>query len=91
MEELKPDSNPLNFGTLSEIMERFSQIPYEQFQQELNDWFMNGLKEKGIDVAQLEKQHSSNLSELISLIYHKAELLQTLIESHIKTNGDEGK
>jgi hypothetical protein len=91
MEEFKPDGKPLNFGSLSGIMERFGRVPYEQFQQELNDWFTNNLREKGIDMADLEKRGYPGLSELISLIYHKAELLQTLTESKIKMKDDESK
>ena len=37
----KPD-----FSLLSGIIQRSTQVPYEQFQQELNDWFKSGLAEK---------------------------------------------
>lgn len=91
MEELKPGSNPPNFGSISEIMERFGRVPFEQFQKELNDWFMSGLKEKGIDVAELEKQGYPDLPDLISSIYHKAEVLQTLADLKIKPDNHESK
>jgi hypothetical protein len=84
MEELKPDNNPPNFGSLSEIMERFGHVPYEQFQKDLNDWFITGLKENGVSIADLEKQGYPDLSTLISSIYHKAEVLQTLADLKIK-------
>jgi hypothetical protein len=84
MEEVKPDNNPPKFGSLTKIMERFGQVPYEQFQQELNDWFIAGLKENGMDMADLEKQGYPDLSTMISSIYHKAEVLQTLADVKIK-------
>jgi len=33
------DSEEVAFGTLTDIMDRFQQVPFEQFQKELNDWF----------------------------------------------------
>jgi hypothetical protein len=37
----KPD-----FSLLSGIIQRSTQVPHEQFQQELNDWFKSSLTEK---------------------------------------------
>lgn len=88
MEELKPDNTPPKFGSLAEIMERFGQVPYEQFQKELNDWFVAGLKENGMNVTDLEKQGYPDLSTLISSIYHKAEVLQTLSDLKIKPDNE---
>ena len=86
MENLKPTNNQPDFGSLTGIMERFAQIPYEQFQQELHDWFYNSLSEKGIDLQQLQDKGFANLSELVSFIYHEAELKQLLND---QSNTDE--
>lgn len=67
-----------DFGSLTGIMERFAQIPYEQFQQELHDWFYTSLSEKGIDLQQLQDKGFANLPKLVSFIYHDAELKQLL-------------
>ncbi len=83
MDELKPHDDQPDFGTLTGIMERFAQIPYEQFQQELHDWFYRSLSEKGIDVQQLQGNGLANLPELISFIYHEAELKQLLNDQSI--------
>ncbi|MDO3627589.1 hypothetical protein [Mucilaginibacter sp. BT774] len=74
MDDLKPNRSTPDFGTLTGIMERFAQIPYEQFQQELHDWFYTSLSEKGIDLQQLQDKGFANLPELVSFIYHDAEL-----------------
>ena len=86
MDELKPNKNTPDFGTLTGIMERFAQIPYEQFQQELHDWFYNSLSEKGIDLQQLQDKGLTGLPELVSFIYHEAELKQLLND---QSNPDE--
>jgi hypothetical protein len=78
MDDLKPTNDKPDFGTLTGIMERFAQIPYEQFQQELHDWFYTSLSEKGIDVSQLQAKGLAKLPELVSSIYHEAELKQLL-------------
>lgn len=78
MDDLKPQKSTPDFGTLTGIMERFAQIPYEQFQQELHDWFYTSLSEKGIDLQQLQDKGFTNLRELVSFIYHDAELKQLL-------------
>jgi hypothetical protein len=78
MDDLKPTNSTPDFGNLTGIMERFAQIPYEQFQQELHDWFYNSLSEKGIDLRQLQDKGFANLPELVSFIYHDAELKQLL-------------
>ena len=86
MDELKPTNSTPDFSTIIEIMERFAQIPYEQFQQELHDWFYNSLSEKGIDLQQLQDKGLANLPELVSFIYHEAELKQLLND---QSNSDE--
>jgi hypothetical protein len=78
MENLKPQNDQPDFGTLTGIMERFAQIPYEQFQQELHDWFYTSLSEKGIDLQQLQDKGLARLPDLVSFIYHEAELKQLL-------------
>ena len=84
MENLKPQNNTPDFGTLTGIMERFAQIPYEQFQQELHDWFYTSLSEKGIDVQQqLRLKGLACLPEFISVIYHEAEVKQLLNDQSI--------
>lgn len=86
MENLKPQNDQPDFGTLTGIMERFAQIPYEQFQQELHDWFYSSLSEKGIDVQQLQLKGLACLPELVSAIYHEAEVKQLLND---QSNPDE--
>jgi len=86
MENLKPQNDQPDFGTLTGIMERFAQIPYEQFQQELNDWFYTSLSENGIDLRQLQDQGLARLPDLVSFIYHEAELKQLLND---QSNSDE--
>jgi len=86
MDELKPNNSTPDFGTLTGIMERFAQIPYEQFQQELHDWFYNSLSEKGIDLQQLQDKGLTHLPDLVSFIYHEAELKQLLND---QSNSDE--
>lgn len=84
MENLEPQNEKPDFGTLTGIMERFAQIPYEQFQQELDDWFYTSLSEKGIDVQQqLRLKGLACLPELVSAIYHEAEVKQLLNERSI--------
>jgi hypothetical protein len=78
MDDLKPINSTPDFGSLTGIMERFAQIPYEQFQQELHDWFYNSLSEKGIDLEQLQDKRLAHLPDLVSFIYHEAELKQLL-------------
>ena len=84
MENLKPNKTPPDFSTLAGIMERFFQIPYEQFQQELNDWFYASLSEKGIDVQQLlQREGLACLPQIISTIYQEAEVKQLLNDQSI--------
>ena len=84
MENLEPTNDKPDFGTLTGIMERFAQIPYEQFQQELHDWFYTSLSEKGIDVQQqLRLKGLACLPELVSAIYHEAEVKQLLNDQSI--------
>jgi len=78
MEDLKPHQSTPDFGTLTGIMERFAQVPYEQFQRELHDWFYNSLSEKGIDLQQSQENGLTRLPDLVSFIYHEAEVKQLL-------------
>ena len=88
MEDLKPDNTPPDFGTLAEIMERFREVPYEQFQKELQAWFEQGLKAQGRNTSNLADEGFPNLPELISRIYHQAEVNQTLSDNQITPNHD---
>jgi hypothetical protein len=90
MEDFKPLSNQPDFGSLTGIMEMFHRIPYEQFQKELNDWFTSNLLEKGVDLNDLHENGLPGLPSLISEIYHRAEVLQTLSENQIRSD-HEGK
>jgi hypothetical protein len=83
MENLEPQNDQPDFGTLTGIMERFAQIPYEHFQQELDDWFYTSLSEKGIDLQRLRLKGLARLPELVSAIYHEAEVKQLLNERSI--------
>jgi hypothetical protein len=86
MEHLKSTHEPPCFGSLTEIMELFACLPYEQFQQTLRAWFQQTLSEKGYDQTQLQHNSPVNLQELVSLIYHQAELKQLL---YGQSNSDE--
>lgn len=80
------------FNSLTEIMERFKSVPYDQFQKELNEWFTKSLaKYQGANSLQnLEPSGIGNLPALVSEIYHRAELQHTLSEAKI-TTGNEDK
>jgi maleate cis-trans isomerase len=89
MEDLKLNSNPSEFGSLTEIMKRFQEVPYVQFQKELNQWFEQNLKEKGFEMNDFNAIGIPNLSELTNLtnqIYHQAEVSTVLLASKIKTD-----
>jgi hypothetical protein len=93
MEELQSKSSQPDFSSLTGIMEHFYNVPFEHFQQELNDWFTKALLEKGIDPENIQINGVSNLSsvpDLVSKIYHQAELLKTISESKINLS-DESK
>lgn len=78
MEDLQPEKHMPHFGSLTEIMQRFAEVPYEQFQQELNDWFSQSMSDKGIDHTQLQRSGLPNLTEMVSAIYHQAEIKHLL-------------
>ena len=90
MEDLKPNNDMHNFGSLTEIMDRFAQVPYEQFQRELDSWFYGSLSAKGIDQKQLQQLGFFNLPDLVSAIYHQAEVLH-LLNDHPSGNEQENK
>jgi hypothetical protein len=92
MEDLKPSNYQPNFGSLTEIMERFQSVPYEQFQSELQNWFEQNLSEqKGLKNREdlHEAPNFLKLLALISKIYFQAEVNQTLAEANIQSNSDE--
>ncbi|NOW95989.1 hypothetical protein [Mucilaginibacter sp. SG564] len=79
------------FSSLAEIMERFRTVPYDQFQQELNDWFTRGLN-KTQDANSLQNLENSGLGKLpalVSEIYYRAELQHALSEAKITTGNEE--
>lgn len=80
------------FSSLTEIMERFNTVPYDQFQRELDEWFKRNLaKTQGGDSLQnLENSGLGKLPALVSEIYHRAELQHALSEAKI-TTGNEKK
>jgi len=93
MEELQSNTNQPDFSSLTGIMEHFYNVPFEQFQQDLNDWFTKALLEKGIEAKSIQVNGAANLSsipDLVSQIYHQAELLKTIFESKINLS-DESK
>ena len=79
------------FSSLTEIMERFYTVPYEQFQKELNEWFYRKLADhQGASEKQnSETSYIGNLPALVSEIYHRAEYLQALSEAKITTGNEE--
>ena len=80
------------FDSLTEIMERFKTVPYDQFQRELNDWFYRNLanNQEGSELQNPENSCIGNLPALVSEIYHRAELLSALSDVKI-TTGNENK
>lgn len=80
------------FSSLTEIMERFKTVPYDQFQKEVNDWFHRNLGKslEGSELQHLENSCIGNLPALVSEIYHRAELLGALSDAKI-TTGNEDK
>jgi hypothetical protein len=69
-----------DFSTLSGIMEHFSRVPFDQFQQELNEWFYKSLDKKGIDLYKLNDTDTTGfpeqLRQFVENIYRQAEILQ---------------
>jgi hypothetical protein len=91
MDERSASKNPPSFTTLTDIMERFQTVPYDQFQQELQSWFEQNLaKQKGLTTAELQKSPDfQQLLALIAKIYHQAEVNQTLSDNQITQSDDE--
>lgn len=58
--DIKPD-----FSSLAGIMMRFKMVPYEQFRDELDNWFYDGVNKSGV-----ENRESlfSDLSVLVKFI-----------------------
>jgi len=79
------------FNSLTEIMERFNTVPYEQFQLELNDWFTRNLalRQDADALQNLETSGIGNLPALVSEIYHRAELLTALSEAKISPGNED--
>lgn len=88
MEDQKAHLQKPDFNSLTEIVERFYAIPYDQFQQELNDWFYSRLSPEQCagELQNPETPSIGNLPTLVSEIYHRAELLSALSESKITGN-----
>jgi hypothetical protein len=88
--ETSPILKP-SFKTLTDIMERFQTVPYDQFQQELQSWFEQDLtRQQGLTTAELQK--SPNFRQLLGLvakIYHQAEVNQTLSDNQITRSHDQ--
>jgi hypothetical protein len=80
MSNEKSSSGQPDFSTLSGIMEHFFRVPFDQFQQELNEWFYKSLNEKGIDLRKLNETDTTGfpeqLKEFVENIYSQAEILQ---------------
>jgi hypothetical protein len=80
MSNEKSSSGQHDFSTLSGIMEHFFRVPFDQFQQELNEWFYKSLNEKGIDPCKLNETDTTGfpeqLKEFVENIYSQAEILQ---------------
>lgn len=53
--EPKQSSTP-DFSTLTEIMKRFREVPYEQFQQELHAHFDNNFPNPNADLSACERE-----------------------------------
>lgn len=79
------------FSSLTEIMERFNTVPYDQFQQELNEWFYRNLaNSQNADALQdLENSGIESLPALVSEIYHRAELLGALSDAKISAGNED--
>ena len=84
--DLPSQDKPLDFTTLSEIMQHFHNVPYDQFQIELNDWFIRKMSEGQVGLTVEEKQSLPDLSQLprlISKIYHHAEVMTVISDYKI--------
>lgn len=93
MDESQPQNNVPAFSSLTEIMERFQAVPYEQFQKELQSWFEASLAQKDqfSKIKGLGTHFDlSKLTDLIGNIYHQAEVSQLLSNTKIKTD-EQGK
>jgi hypothetical protein len=91
MEDLQSTTNQPDFSTLTGIMDYFHRVPFETFQKDLNDWFSKALLDKGIDPENIQIKGHPNLSsvpDLVSQIYHQAELLKTVSEFNIKPSDE---
>jgi len=79
------------FSSLTEIMERFYTVPYDQFQKELNEWFYRNLAnfQNASEPQNPETSRIGNLPALVSEIYHRAELQHALSEAKITTGNEE--
>lgn len=65
-------------------MEHFNNVPYSQFQQEIDAWFTDGMQSRG----EFDPELLSQLRELASSIYHKAEVMQLLRDAEVGNNDD---
>jgi hypothetical protein len=86
-----PSNHPPSFSTLTDIMERFQTVPYDQFQQELQSWFEQNLaKQKNLTTEELHQDPDlQQLLALIAKIYHQAEVNQTLSDHQITHSHDQ--
>ncbi len=91
MDELKAHSQSPDFSSLTEIMERFYTVPYDQFQEELNNWFYRNLgnEHDANDLQLSERSRIGKLPALVSEIFHRAELLNALSEAKIKAGNED--
>ncbi|MBW4888941.1 hypothetical protein KXQ82_04415 [Mucilaginibacter sp. HMF5004] len=77
METSKNIQDKPDFSTLTGIMTRFAQVPYGQFQKELDEWFADGLGQQSIKYTEFDAMGKENLpsllSDLVTSIYERAE------------------
>ena len=70
-----------DFMNLSEIMEHYSNVPFEQFKMDLDKWFYNGLQKNSCFEGPLTPEQNMNLADslkiMVEKVYAEADSLQT--------------
>ena len=81
MESNHSNNNTPEFSSLTEIMDRFNQVPYSQFKQELSAWFNRGLEERNVSRLNIPEEEALLLKQIeyvVNHIYDQAEMGQLI-------------
>lgn len=63
MDVKQAEKHPTEFNTLSEIMEYFHSVPFDDFRKNINEWFIKQLKKKRPDL--MCEQSGFDLNKLL--------------------------